>query len=337
MKIAVTGASGQIGVTLVRELVNQGHSVKVLVHHNRKGLDDLPLEFVQGNVLNPTDCETLCSNVDAVFHLAAIVSINGDPKGRVWNVNVNGTRNMLDACVKMGVKKLVHFSSIHAHNTQPLHEPLDETRPLADERSFAYERSKAAAQKLVLEYVKVHGLNASIINPTGVLGGYDYLPTINSQLLIDFYNGKVPMLFSGGFNWVDARDVVNAAIAALHKGDAGETYIISGRYLTLLEFSAIIGKVIGKKTPKTRVPMWVLKGALPVVGLYGKITRTEPLYTKESLKTLIEGNTQICCDKACQKLGHTPRPIEETLVDAYAWFEKNGYINNGKRAGKMAG
>lgn len=326
MKIAVTGASGQIGATLVRELLNQGHELKVLIHDSTRGLDGLPLEYVHGSVLNPEDCEALCADVDAVFHLAAIVSINGDQRGKVWNVNVNGTRNMLEACLKQGVKKLVHFSSIHAFSTHPVHEPMDERRPLAGERAFAYEKSKAAAQKLVMEYAKERGLNASIINPTGVLGGFDHLPTINGKLLLDFYHGKVPMLLSGGFNWVDARDVVNAAIAALHKGEAGESYLVGGKYYTLLEFSEIIGKVTGKKTPKRVMPMWVLKTALPVVGLYGKLTRTEPLYTRESLKSVIEGNKQIICDKACQTLGHAPRPIEETLSDAYAWFREHGHL-----------
>lgn len=325
-KIAITGASGQLGATLVKELLNRGHSLKVLVHDSTRGLDGLPVEIVHGSVLNPADCEALCAGTDVVFHLAAIISINGDQKGKVWNVNVNGTRNMLDACVKNKVKKLVHFSSIHAYSTHPMHEPLDEKRPLAGEGAFAYEKSKAAAQTLVMQYVKEHGLNASVINPTGVLGGYDYLPTVNSQLLIDFYHGKVPMLFSGGFNWVDARDVVKAAIAAMHKGGPGESYLVGGKYFTLREFSAVIGRVTGKRTPKAIVPMWVLKSALPVVSLYGKITRTEPLYTKEALKSLVEGNKQIVCDKACQQLGHVPRPIEETLQDAYAWFGEQGYL-----------
>src|SRR6218665_2749737 len=113
MKIAVTGGTGQIGLPLVLELVKQGHSVKALIYDTKKGLENLPIEFVYGDVLNEETCNRLCENVDAVFHLAAIVSINGDPNGKVWNTNVNGTRNMLNACVKNNVKKLVHFSSIH--------------------------------------------------------------------------------------------------------------------------------------------------------------------------------------------------------------------------------
>lgn len=326
MKISVTGASGQIGLPLVKELVTQGHEVKVLVYDTVAGLENLGVEFLYGNVLNPKHCEELCAGADAVFHLAAIVSINGDPNGKVWNTNVNGTKNMLDACVKQQVNKLVHFSSIHAYSTFPVHEPLDETRELASEDAFAYERSKAAAQKLVLEYVSKYNLNASVVNPTGVLGVPDHLPSVKGKMLIDFYNGKIPMLLSGGFNWVDVRDLVNTAIKAMHQGEPGECYIVGGKYYTILELSQTIGKVTGKKTPSLIAPVWLLKALLPLISFYGRVTKTEPLYTDESLKAVVEGNKYITCDKARTKLGHTNRPIEETLTDAFQWFKLQGYI-----------
>ncbi len=327
MKIAVTGASGQIGVALVKELLKEGHQVKALIYDSNKGLENLPIEFVKGSVLNADDCQRLCAGADAVFHLAAIVSINGDPDGNVWNVNVNGTRNMLDACVAQKVKKLVHFSSIHAFNTQPVELPLDEGRTLAGEEAFPYEKSKAAGQRLVLQYVKNHGLNASVINPTGVLGYDDYLPSIKGKMLIDFYNGKIPMLTPGGFNWVDTRDVIKAAISAMHRGGAGECYLISGKYYTLTEFAKVISGVTKRRMPKFVAPVWLMRLSLPFVRLYGRLTKTEPLYTLESLKSLLEGNKSINYTKAAMQLGHSPRPLEETLADTYAWFKLRGYIN----------
>ncbi|HRO76431.1 MAG TPA: NAD-dependent epimerase/dehydratase family protein [Crocinitomicaceae bacterium] len=326
MKIAVTGGSGQIGVPLITELIKQGHSVRALIHNRNKGLENLPIEFVNGNTLNPTDCDNLCKEMDAVFHLAAIVSINGDPDGKVMNINVNGTKNMLDACVKHKIQKMVHFSSIHAYDTQPTNEPLDETRAFAGENAFPYERSKATAQKMVHEYATKHNLNVSIINPTGVLGFPDYLPSIKGKLLIDFYNGKIPVLVPGGFDWVDVRDVVKTAISALHNGKAGESYLTSGKYYSVKDFAAIISKITGKKTPKTVAPLWLLNLSLPFISLYGKVTKTEPLYTSESLKSLIEGNKTINNQKAQEQLGHTVRPIEETLTDSYAWLKENNFI-----------
>ena len=326
MKISVSGASGQIGVTLVKELLKQGHTIKALVHNSKKGLDNLHLEFVSGTVLNPEACDELCAGAEVVFHLAAIVSINGDPYGNVWNVNVNGTRNMLDSCVKHGVKKLVHFSSIHAYSTHPVTEPLDETRPLAANGAFAYEKSKAAGQKLVVEYVEKYQLDASIINPTGVLGFDDYLPSVKGKMLIDFYNGKIPMLIDGGFDWVDVRDVVKTAIAAMHRGKKGESYLTGGKYFTLAELAAVIGVVTNKKMPKMVAPAWLLRIFLPFISIYSKATRTEPLYTDESLKSVVEGNKNIICKKAAEQLGHTVRPIEETIADTYQWFKTEGMI-----------
>lgn len=326
MKIAVTGASGQIGVPLVEELLTQGHSVKVLLYKHAHGLDSLPVEIVYGDVLQSEHCDKLCADIDAVFHLAAVVSINGDPNGKVWNVNVNGTRNMLDACVKHNVKKLVHFSSIHAYSTHPVNEPLDETRELAGANAFPYEKSKAAAQKLVLEYVAKHQLNASVINPTGVFGFPDYLPSVKGKLFIDLYNGKIPMLSPGGFDWVDVRDVVKTAIAALHNGKAGECYLASGKYYTMTELAAIIGKVTNRKMPKMVVPIKVLRMFLPFIQTYSKVTKTEPLYTRESLQSVAEGNKNIVNKKAQEHLGHSARPIEETIADTYAWLKQAGYI-----------
>ena len=106
MKIAITGASGQIGVCLVKELIKEGHVLKALIYDSKKGLENLNVDFIYGNVLKEEDCDRLCSDVEVVFHLAAIVTINGDSKGHVRNVNVNGTRNILNACVKHKVKKL---------------------------------------------------------------------------------------------------------------------------------------------------------------------------------------------------------------------------------------
>ena len=328
MKISVTGASGQIGVSLVKELIQQGHEVTALIYDSKKGLEDLPIKIVEGNILSANDCERLCAGADVVFHLAAIVSINGDQKGQVWNVNVNGTKNILDACVKKQVKKLVHFSSVHAFSTHPIQEPLDEMRNLSDENpnAFAYEKSKAAGQRLVIEYVQKYGLNASIINPTGVLGFNDYFPSIKGKMFMDFCNGKIPMLTEGGFDWVDSRDVVKAAINAMNIGEKGECYLVSGKYYTITEFANIIGKTTKREMPKIVLPLWLMKLFLPFIQFYSKISNTEPFYTIESIQSLAEGNKQIDYSKAANQLGHDPRPLEETIADSYIWFKQQGLI-----------
>ena len=311
----------------MKELIEEGHEIKALIYDSKKGLENLGIDFVYGNILNENDCDQLCAGADVVFHLAAIVTINGDPHGHVRNVNVSGTRNILNACVKHRISKLVHFSSIHAFCTRPFDQPLNESRALASGKAFPYEKSKAEAQRMVLDYVQKYQLNASIINPTGVLGIEDYLPSIKGKMLIDFYNGDIPMLMPGGFDWVDNRDLARTAISAMHLGGAGECYLAGGKYYTLQELAQIISKVTRKRTPRLIAPVWLMKLFLPFIYLYGKITQTEPLYTDESLKSLIEGSSKIDCKKATEQLGHHPRPIEETIADSFEWFKKQGYIN----------
>ena len=145
-------------------------------------------------------------------------------------------------------------------------------------------------------------------------------------MLIDFYDGKIPMLLPGGFDWVDTRDVVNTAIAALRGGGAGECYLVAGKYYTLPELAAVIGSVTKKKMPSIIAPVGLMKLALPLVDIFGRITNTEPLYTSEALKSLEEGNKKIIYKKAAEQLGHCPRPIEETISDSYEWFKEHGYI-----------
>jgi dihydroflavonol-4-reductase len=123
---------------------------------------------------------------------------------------------------------------------------------------------------------------------------------------------------------VDTRDVVKAAISALHNGAPGECYLIAGKYRTLIELSKTIGEVTKKKTPTLILPMWVVKLLLPFINLYSKISRTEPLYTDESLKALEEGNKHIVYKKAAEQLGHHPRPLKETIADSYEWFKGQG-------------
>ena len=125
---------------------------------------------------------------------------------------------------------------------------------------------------------------------------------------------------------MDTRDVVKAAIAAMYKGGIGECYLVSGRYYTLTDFARVIGNVTRRKMPSWVVPVWMMKLFLPFIRLYGALTKTEPLYTIESLKSLLEGNKEINYSKAALQLGHVPRPLEETISDSYQWFRQQGFI-----------
>jgi dihydroflavonol-4-reductase len=323
MKIAVTGASGHVGGNLVRALLDEGHEVKVLVRNDTRAIEGLEVERVKGHLHSQRALFDLVRKTDVVYHLAARISLDGARGGEVHEANVDGTRNVVDACLEGKTGRLVHFSSIHAICQHPRDTAVDESRPLADEGPcHAYDRTKAAGERAVREGVS-RGLDAVIVNPTGILGPHDYKPSAMGQVLLDLFNGAFPALVEGGFNWVDVRDVVQGAMAAARKGRKGERYLLSGHYLTLREMAAIVQEVSGRKPPRFVSPTWLALVGAPLVTAWNRLRGTRPLYTTESIKTL-EWNKNIVCRKAEAELGYTRRPARETIRDTYLWFKAAG-------------
>jgi dihydroflavonol-4-reductase len=325
MKIAVTGASGHIGNNLCRALVESGYEVIALIHLDGSSLGNLRLFRVHADVLDPASLRAAFQDVDVVYHLAAKISIEGDPGGAVMRVNVEGTRNVVEACLASGVKRLIHFSASHVFQQDPHDEELDERRSFVQEGAFPYERSKFLAELEVLKGVKA-GLNAVILNPTSVLGPYDYKPSLLGKALIDLYNGGIPSVVPGGFDWIDVRDVVTTSIAALEKGKSGERYLISGTWKTTRELAAIMEEVTGKRAPKYISPLWLAKLAVPFSKAMGKLSHTPPLFTKEALSVLSRSNPNVQSRKARKELIHTTRPLCETIRDTYGWYQLRGMI-----------
>lgn len=325
-KVLVTGASGHIGANLTRALISLGYEVRALVHRNQQNsLNSLNLELVSGDVCDLASLLEACQGIDAIFHLAAIISITGDPHGLVHKVNVLGTKNIVEAALKTGVKRLVHFCSVHAFAQKPLDAPIDESRTRAlDPDHYHYDRSKALGEIEVKKGIE-KGLDAVIVHPSGVIGPYDFAPSRMGQVLLDLYHGKLLATVAGGFDWVDSRDVSLGAISALEKGKSGENYILSGSWLSVRELAKVSESVTGVKAPVFHTPMWLARIAAPFAVSYAKLVKAEPLFTKESLGAL-RANKTMSHAKAKQELGYKPRPIFETIRDSYLWFEKSKVI-----------
>ncbi len=230
MKVAVTGASGHVGNVLCRELIKQGHRVRALIHHDTDDLGSIGVEMVQGDLMDINSLEKLCMDCEVVYHLAAKISIDEKEKDLVHLTNVTGTQNLIKAAIKTGIKKFIHFSTIHALDPFPLDEKLNETRPFISHTHMIYEQSKTESERLVLEAVQ-KGLDAVIITPTAIIGPYDYKPSYLGQALIKMYTNSLPMLVPGGYDWVDVRDVVDCAIAAAKR--AGKENVTLHRAITL--------------------------------------------------------------------------------------------------------
>jgi dihydroflavonol-4-reductase len=325
MKIAVTGANGHVGVNLCKALLEQGHQVNALTHHHNQGLTGINVQTVPGDVLVQESLKPLLAGVDIVFHLAAKISITGDPDGMVSRINTEGTRNILNTAIECKVKRFIHFSSIHAFKQHPLGEPLDESRPIVNNEGFAYDRSKAAGERAVMEAVR-NGFDALVLSPTAIIGPADPEPSLTGSAIVDIYNRKIPSLVPGGYDWVDVRDVVDAAISAIEKGRTGEKYLLSGHWHSLQEFSGLIQLHSGRKTVHTELPMWVARTGLQFITLFSRLSGTKPLYTSESLTIISEGNRMINNSKAKHELNFSPRPLTDTIKDFITWLKENGYI-----------
>jgi dihydroflavonol-4-reductase len=324
MKIAITGANGHVGANLCRSLLAEGHQLKVLVHHNDNSLKGLDLEIIQGSLSDLNSLRNLCRGTEIVFHLAAMISIDGQ-KNKLLEVNVEGTKNLIHVIQENGVRRLIHFSSIHALSHFPLDQPMDETRPLVMEGPTWYEITKSRAEKIVLDATK-NGLDAVVINPTAVVGPYDFKPSLVGTVLIRLYNRSLPALVPGGYNWVDVRDIVRGVISAMYKGRKGERYILGGKWVSVLDLATILEKVTGKSVIKFMIPTQVAKIGVPFIKTYAKITRQEPLYTYESLRTLRDVNKMISFKKAASELGYSSRDFEVTIRDSVEWFKTHGNI-----------
>lgn len=325
MKVAVTGASGHIGINLCKELVHHGHSLKALVHKNTESLRDIPLEPVQGDLKDPASLAALVHDTDIVYHLGAIISIRGNRRGELFETNVEGTRRICEAAQKASVKRFIHFSSIHALLHRPYNQVLDENRPLAVADKMSYSRSKAKAEEIVLNAAE-KGLDAVILSPTAVIGPFDYAPSLMGRALILLALGRLPALVPGGYDWVDVRDVVKTSIAAIKKGKKGQRYLLSGHWVTLKQISVLVSQLIGFRPKKFACPNWLAQIGLPFISLYCSIYEKKPLYTRDSLYTLRTSHKNISHTKATQELGYNPRPFEETLRDTLEWFQNQGLL-----------
>jgi dihydroflavonol-4-reductase len=325
MTVLVTGASGHVGANLVRALLDRGDVVRCLIHDGSRALDGLDIERVTGDVTRAESLTAALEGVELVFHLAAVISIDGSQGGQVEAVNVEGVRNVATAALAAGVRRFVHCCSVHAFDQAPLGEPLDERRSRAlGPANNTYDRSKAHGEVAVRELV-ADGLDAVIVHPTGIIGPYDFGPSRMGQVLIDLHRRSLLGLIEGGFDWVDVRDVVAGLLAAAARGRTGESYLLSGHWRSIGEVAATALDVTGVPSPRFVCPMWLARVGAPFVTGFHRVFGGEPLFTSESLNAL-RANRRILWDKAGEELGYAPRPFADTLRDTYAWFHEAGVL-----------
>ncbi len=318
--IAVTGASGLLGGNLVRKLLAQGQRVRALIHQDQRAISGLDLEIVHADLNDPVSLERALAGVDVVYHLASVISLSMDSWDEVYRVNVLGTRNVVDACLQSGVKRLVHVSSTHSRQPEPFDQVLDEDRPLVTDPTLPpYDRSKALGEMEIQKGIE-RGLDAIIIIPSGILGPYDFRPSYLGESLQLMQHNGLPALTTGGYNWVDARDVATGAICAAQTAKAGSRYILSGHWHSIYEVAVMAAKIGGTRAPRLVIPLRLAELALPMMEKLATLRGSEPLYTRAMLNAL-KSNRHISHARATRDLGYEPRPFLETLTDTLNWFK----------------
>jgi dihydroflavonol-4-reductase len=277
------------------------------------------------------------ASVEVVYHLAGYISLAVEPGPEMEALNVLGTRNVVAPCLRCGVRRLVHFSSIEALCQEPFCQPVDESRPLVDEgcspaarrKILPYERSKAQGDREVQAGI-AQGLDAVILYPTAILGPYDFKPSHQGQALILLARGKIPALVVGGFDWVDVRDVAAGALRAEQAAAPGSRYILSGHWHTVRQVAELAASVTGRSAPHITVPLGVADAFAPLMPLLGHLSGRQPIYTRVTLRAL-RSNRQMSHALASRELGYTARPLAETVRDTLYWFQENGYLAKKRR------
>lgn len=325
--VVVTGATGHIGNVLVRQLISRGEAVRAVIppFEDASCLDGLKVEIVEGDVRQINSFIQAFEGSDVVYHLAGVISILSGKNELLYQVNVEGTRNVVEACLKTKVRRLVYTSSIHAVKEPPHGIVIDETFPFDPDNVLGdYAKSKAQATLAVLNGVK-QGLNAVIVCPTGVIGPYDYKISEMGQLIMDFIQRKLKAYVDGAYDFADVRDVATGLILACEKGRTGESYILSGEQITVRDLLLMLQEITGVKAPSLKIPAWLARTIGKIAPLYYRLTNTKPLFTTYSIDVLAS-NSQISSAKARHELGYSTRPVKESVTDAVAWFRENSKL-----------
>ena len=318
----ITGAAGHLGGTIIRALAGRDCAVRGLILPSEKAEDTAQTVYYRGDVTEPASLEPLFEGLSGaetvVIHTAGLISIAAEVTPQLRRVNVDGTRNVVEACLAHGVRRLVYVSSVHAIPAAPDRSVITETDHFSrDSVEGAYAKTKAEASQLVLDAVS-RGLDAVIVHPSGILGPYDDGRNHMIQLLRSYLLGKLPAGVTGGYDFVDVRDVAEGCLAAAEKGKKGECYILSNRYCTiggLLDYA----RVPAHRRRVPCVPAKLAEAFTPLIEWAGRVKKKRPLFTRYALRTL-EGNGIFSHDKATMELRYHPRDLKVTVADTIAYL-----------------
>ena len=328
MKALVTGASGFVGSAVARQILKQGHDVKVLLRpsSDKRNIDDIDVEVAVGDLNDSESLLRALSGCQALFHVAADYRLWALNPRELYDNNVTGTRNIMQAALQTGVERTVYTSSVATLGLHKDASPANEDSPVSLADMIGdYKRSKYMAEEIVKEMVREQGLPAVIVNPSTPVGPRDIKPTPTGRMILDAACGRVPAYVDTGLNVAHVDDVAYGHWLAYEYGQTGERYILGGENMTLCDIYTIVARLVDKKPPKIRLPHNLILPIAYISEVWARLTRgREPRVTVDAIR-LAKKFMYFSIEKAERELHYHPRPAEQALADAVHWFTEEEY------------
>jgi len=326
--ILITGASGFVGAAVARSLISAGHKVRALVRptSSRVNLADPRLEIVEGDLLDAGSIERAMKDIRFLFHVAADYRLWARNPDDIIRTNVEGSRLVMAAALRAGVKRIVYTSSVATLAPRPDGTPSDETFPLdAKSATGAYKYSKVAAERMVAAMIAEQNLPAVIVNPSTPIGPGDVRPTPTGRIIVEAAAGRMPGFIDTGLNLVHVDDVAAGHLLAWQNGRIGERYILGGQNVLLGDMLRDIARYVGRAPPRLRLPRRLLFPIAYGAEAIAHFTGREPFVTTTGLR-LAKDRMFFSSAKAERDIGYRARPYGEAIANAIVWFRQNGYL-----------
>src|ERR1700676_3372046 len=330
MSTLVTGAAGFLGSHVARQLVARGDDVRVLLRASstNRAIADLPLEYVTGDLRGPASLDRAMKGVKRVFHVAADYRLWAKRKQDIYDSNVGGTKNLLEAAKRAGVERLIYTSTVATIAVDRPQHPNEFTDAKLEEMVGHYKRSKWMAEKEALGAAK-SGLPVIVAMPTTPVGPWDWKPTPTGKIILDFLNGKMPGYVETGLNFVGVEECAAGHLLVAEKGKVGERYLLGAENLTLKGLLDLLAGITGLRAPGMKIPHGVALGVAYVESAFSRMLGKEPQIPVEGVK-IARHMMFVDASRARRELGFEPGPVEAALRRAVRWYQANGYVSAGR-------
>jgi dihydroflavonol-4-reductase len=327
MNALVTGGTGFVGANVVRELLEEGATVRILARPrgDRRALAGLPVEIAEGDLLDAESLRRAVRGVATVFHVAADYRLWTPDPAALHRANVEGTRTVLEAAAEAGVGRVVYTSTVGALGIPRDGTPGTEETPvsLAD-MVGPYKRSKYLAEQVALDFAR-RGLPVVIVNPSAPIGPWDVKPTPTGQMLVDFLCGRMFATVDTGLNLVHVRDVARGHLLAATRGRVGEKYILGHQNLSLAGIGALLAEVCGSRAPRLRIPYAVAWLSAACMEGVARLTGGPPRVSLTAVR-MARKRMYFTAAKAVRDLGLPQTDVRVALREAAEWFFAHGYV-----------